>query len=56
MSANRLDPEEYYDSEKTYNIYTLDQLDSLYSGFDIKKTITGAEYSLPDKVFVMDKG
>ncbi|MDD3363748.1 MAG: M13 family metallopeptidase [Syntrophomonas sp.] len=56
LSANSLDPEEYYDSEKTYNIYTMDQLDSLYSNVDIKKTITGAGYSLPDKVLVMDKG
>ncbi|MEN6324131.1 MAG: M13 family metallopeptidase [Proteiniphilum sp.] len=55
LSANRLDPEEYYDSEKTYNIYTLDQLESLYSNFDVKKTITTTGYSLPDQVLVMDK-
>ncbi|MDD4803293.1 MAG: M13 family metallopeptidase N-terminal domain-containing protein, partial [Syntrophomonas sp.] len=56
LSANCLDPEEYHDSDKTYNVYTLDQLDSLYSNFNIKKTITGTGYSLSDKVLVMDKG
>lgn len=56
LSENSLDPEEYYDIEKTYNVYTMEQLDSLYPNFDIKKTITDTGYQLPDRVWVDDKG
>lgn len=56
LSASSLDPEEYYDSEKTYNLYTLEQLDALYSNFDVKKAITNTGYRLPDQVVVEDKG
>ena len=48
LSENSLDPEEYYDIEKTYHVYTLEQLDSLYPNFDIKKTITDTGYQLPE--------
>ncbi|MGI6712390.1 MAG: M13 family metallopeptidase [Bacillota bacterium] len=56
LSENSLDPEEYYDIEKTYHVYTLEQLDSLYPNFDIKKTITDTGYQLPDRVWVDDAG
>ncbi len=56
LSENSLDPEEYYDIEKTYNVYSLEKLDSLYPSFDIKKTITDTGYQLPDRVCVDDEG
>ncbi len=56
LSENSLDPEEYYDIEKTYNVYTMEQLCSLYPNFDLKKTITDTGYQLPDRVWVDDEG
>ena len=56
LSENSLDPEEYYDVDKIYNVYTLEQLASLYPNFDLKKTITDTGYQLPDRVWVEDKG
>ncbi len=56
LSENSLDPEEYYDIEKTYNVYSLDKLAALYPGFDIKKTITGTGFQLPDRIWVSDEG
>lgn len=56
LSESRLEPEEYYDIEKTYNIFTLEQLEALYPNFDIKKSVTATGYQLPDRVLVDDKG
>ncbi len=56
LSENSLDPEEYYDVDKTYNVYSLEQLESLYPNFDFKKTITDTGYQLPDRVWVDDEG
>jgi putative endopeptidase len=56
LSENSLDPEEYYDIDKTYNVYTLEQLESLYPNFDLKKTITDTGYQLPNRVWVDDEG
>ncbi|OPZ75622.1 MAG: Neutral endopeptidase [Firmicutes bacterium ADurb.Bin456] len=56
LSENSLDPEEYYDVEKVYNVYSLEKLSSLYPDFDLRKTITDSGYQLPDKIRVIDEG
>ncbi|NMA51430.1 MAG: M13 family metallopeptidase, partial [Peptococcaceae bacterium] len=56
LSENSLDPEEYYDVDKAYYVYTLEQLASLYPDFDLKKTITDTGYQLPDRVCIVDEG
>lgn len=56
LSENSLDPEEYYDVDKAYYVYTLEQLASLYPDFDLKKTITDTGYQLPERVCIVDEG
>ncbi len=54
LSKVTLEPQEKYDIDKTYNMYSVKELDKLY-GRSIRDMITEMEYQLPKRVLVMDK-
>ena len=47
---------EQYDLEKTYNIYTLEELDGLFSEVDLKSVFREAGFENGDRVLVNDEG
>lgn len=56
ISAKSLDIAEYYDLSKTYNIYTIDQIDSWFTELDMKKLFEMCGFKSSDKIIVYDKG
>ncbi len=55
LSAAELRPQEKQDVDKTYNSYTLAELDALYPALDMKKVLKALGYKTPDKILVEDK-
>lgn len=56
LSGAALKPEEYYDVSKTYNIYSLQQLDEIYKTVDLQKVFDEYGYKNKDKISVTDVG
>lgn len=56
ISKESLDPEEYYDVDKTYNIFSLKELDELYKSVDMQKVFDSFGYKNKDRICVTDTG
>lgn len=56
LSNKSLTTTEYYDVEKTYNIYTLDEIDEIFEYVNIKEIFDISGYKNSDKILVTDKG
>ena len=54
LANNSLEPQERYDAEKTYNIYTLDEIDSVFKNVDIKRIFELSGLKTSDHIMVTD--
>ncbi|HAG05138.1 MAG TPA: hypothetical protein DCG28_06800 [Lachnospiraceae bacterium] len=55
-AESSLKPEEYYDHEKTYNIYSLQELDDIFTEIDLQKLFDCFDLKSSDRIQVPDKG
>lgn len=51
-----LNPEEYYDVSKTYNVYSLAELDKIYKSVDMQKLFDGYGFKDKERIVVLDVG
>lgn len=56
LSAASLNPEEYYDSDKINNKYSLEELDEIYKTVDMKKVFEKTGFDGAGTILVMDAG
>lgn len=56
LSDVSLTPEDYYDSQKTYNVFTLSEIDSVFKSIDMQKIFKATGFKNKDKIIVEDKG
>ncbi|MBQ7264876.1 MAG: S-layer homology domain-containing protein [Firmicutes bacterium] len=54
LAENSLEPQEYYDAEKTYNIYTLEEIDSVFKNVDIEGIFNLTGVKTRDRIMVPD--
>lgn len=54
LSAKQMDPQEYGDIDKTYNLRTVEQLQSLYKNINIKDIIRASGLSVPEQIGIQD--
>lgn len=56
LAEKKLNPEESNNVDKIYNIYTFDQLQSLFPNIDLNDILTGIGLKKEEKILVMDDG
>ncbi len=56
LSAASLDPQDYSNVDKTYNLYTLDELDAIFSHIDLRALYAATGLKETDKIRVSDEG
>ncbi len=56
LAAESMDPQEYADVDKTYNLYTLDELDKQFANVDLRALYAAAGLKETDKLCVRDPG
>ena len=54
LAELQLDPQEYYDPEKTNNIYSFKELQSTIPDFDLDRLLSASGYIMPDNIRVVD--
>lgn len=55
LAAASLEPQEYYDIDKVYNSYSIEDLKALYPNLNVNDVIKGMGYQIPQKVIIADK-
>lgn len=56
LSEASMDPEEMYDIEKTYNIYSMNELEKIFSTVNLEKFFALSGLQDSSRICVMDKG
>ncbi len=56
LAAASMDPQDQYDVDKVYNLYTLDQIQALFPGVDMDKAYAANGYQKTGKIIVRDVG
>jgi len=56
MAENSLDVQEYYDVDKTYNLYSLNELQKLFPSSNLQRKLDVIGFDKEDKYLVQDKG
>ncbi len=56
LAEKKLNPEESNNIDKTYNIYTFDEIQSLFPDIDLNEVLESMGLKKEDKILIMDEG